>query len=275
MKHLNTQNIKSVITHSQVSDETRTDESCHKNKKTTFITTFSKKGYHDYGKRWIDTFIENTSDVHAVILTDFDLTVSDTRITVLNFDQVIPTHKQWIAEFDTAYTNAERHQFERQFGIRFSYKAHAMMYAMECLTGYVVWLDGDCVFKPNSYVDFASSILENNFIAVQIDKFESTLIWRSEDHVESGIVVFDLDHPDRETFLKSFKTHYEPVHMASMPQPYDGFVIMRVCKKTNIKYNDLLPPDYTIFHNEPHLTFIHPELKSRFIHYIGNKPYEN
>jgi hypothetical protein len=267
--------IKPVIIHTGSSAQNRTDGKFSVNKKTTFITTFSKQGYQDYGQRWIETFIKNTSDVNAVIFTDFDLPSPDARITVLNFDKVIPEHKSWLEEFKTTYnaqTDAKLNEYEKLFGIRFSYKAHVMMYAIEHMAGYVVWLDGDCVFKPNSYSNFASSVLENNFIAVQVDKFESSMIWRSEDHVESGIVVFDLDHPDRRTFLKSFENHYKPMHMASMPQPYDGFVIMRTCKNTGIQYKDLLPPDYTIFDNNPELTFIHPELKSRFVHYIGQKP---
>jgi hypothetical protein len=239
-------------------------------KQTTFITTFSERGYNDYGKRWIDTFLENTSDVNAAIFTEFDLPSPDARVTVLNFDKFIPEHKSWLAEFNTAYTNATRDEYQRQFAIRFSYKAFVMMYAIEHMVGYVVWLDGDCVFKPNSYSKFARLILENNFIAIQVDKIRDNDIWKSEDHAESGIVVFDLDHPDRQAFLESFKYHYDAVRMAAMIQPYDGFVIMRLCK--NINYVDLLPADYTIVDLDPELTFIHPELKQRFVHYIGNKP---
>lgn len=255
-------------------DANRTDGVYSTNKKTTFITTFSEQGYHDYGQQWIQTFITNTSDVQASIFTDFDLPSPDPRIIILNFNELIPEHKVWISEFNTTYTahiNTERYKFERQAGIKFSYKAHVIMYALTHMTDYIVWLDGDCVFKPNVYVEFANAVLKNNFIAMQVDKVRDNDVWKIEDHVESGIVVFDLDHPDKQLFLKSFTNQYKPMHMATMSQPYDGFVIMRACKNINIQYEDLFPPEYTIFDLNPDLTFIHPELKSRFVHYIGHQ----
>ena len=241
-------------------------------KPTTFVTTFSQKNYFDYGQRWIETFIKNTSDVNAVIFTDFDLPSPDARVTILNFDELIPEHKSWLEEFSTTYTKhtkAERNEYERLFGIRFSYKAHVIMYAIAHMAGYVVWLDGDCVFKPNSYSNFASSILENNFIAVQVDKVAANDEWKTEDHVESGIVVFDMDHPDKNKFLDKFTELYDPTTIAQMERPYDGFVLMRTCRSIN--FVDLLPPNYTITDLDPTLTFIHPELQQRFIHDIGNK----
>jgi hypothetical protein len=238
-----------------------------KQKSTVFVTTFSEKGYHDYGKRWIDTFIENTADVSAIIYTDFDLSIPDTRVTVLNYNQVIPEHIQWV---DT-YTNIEGvcTPHEKALGIKFSYKSFVMMHALNNLNGYVIWLDGDCIFKINSYANLAKSVLNDRFIAIQVDKVCENDEWKAENHAESGIVMFDADHKDKEHFLYNFTQLYEPSLVASMIRPYDGFIIMRSCG--NIEYVDLLPPNYTISHCDPELTFIHPELKSRFIHYIGHK----
>lgn len=235
-------------------------------KKTTFITTFSQRGYNDHGKYWIETFIKNTSDVNAVIFVDFELYISDPRITILNFNDVIPEHKIWVDKFNSFLFNDDR---EKRLGIKFSYKSFVMMYALDHISEYVVWLDSDCVFKQNSYANFAQAVLDNKFISVQVDKVAINDWWKTEDHVESGIVIFDMDHPDKDTFSNRFKRLYEPNCMSEMTKPYDGFVIMNACRE--VQFVDLLPPNYTIMGLDPNLTFIHPELKERFIHNIGHK----
>jgi hypothetical protein len=249
-------NREAVIKHTQASER-------NKNKKTTFVTTFSHKGYETHGKHWIDSFIKNTYNVHAVIFVDFDLKISDKRIKVLNFNECIPTHKDWI----NSYISLNKDKQQEKDGIKFSYKAFAMMYALKHLSEYVVWLDSDCVFKDNTYYNFAENILDNKFIAVQVDKVDVNEIWKSENHAESGIVVFDTEHPDKNKFLGEFEKLYEPYNLAQMKLPYDGFAIMRSCKE--LDFVDLFPSGYTIKSLNPDNTFIHPEVKQRFTHHIG------
>lgn len=235
-------------------------------KQTTFITTFSHKGYKQHGKTWIESFINNTSDVKAIIFTDFDLSISHNRITVLNFNEVIPEHKLWIDKFNSL---PHKNITEKKLGVKFSYKSFVMMYALDMLTEYVVWLDSDCIFKPNEYSSFAETILNNKFISVQVDKVAVNDSWKTEEHVESGIVIFDMSHEDKIKFKNKFKELYDPYQMSKMIKPYDGFILMRSCKE--VEFVDLFPEDYTILELDPNLTFIHPELKSRFIHNIGHK----
>jgi len=234
-------------------------------KNTIFVTTFSAKSYNDHGKYWIESFIKNTSNVNAIVFVDFNLFISDPRIKVLNFNDFIPEHKDWVEAFNSLHKN----DHERKLGVKFSYKSFVMLYALNNLSEYVIWLDSDCIFKPNTYDDFAQKVLNNKFISVQVDKVAINDWWKKEEHVESGIVVFDMDHPDKTKFLNKFKELYHPENMAKMERPYDGFVIMRSCRE--VDFADLLPPNYTIMDLDSNLTFIHPELKQRLIHNIGHK----
>lgn len=235
-------------------------------KQTTFITTFSQKGYKPHGKAWIESFINNVKDAKAIIFTDYDLQVSHEKITVVNFNELIPEHKLWVDKFNGL---PNKNISEKKLGVKFSYKSFVMMYAFEHLSEYVIWLDSDCVFKTNEYSNFAESVLDNKFISVQVDKVAINDWWKTEEHVESGIVIFDMDHPDKNKFANKFKELYEPKLMAEMTKPYDGFILMRSCRE--VEFVDLLPEGYTILDLDPNLTFIHPELKSRFIHNIGHK----
>jgi hypothetical protein len=173
-------------------------------KNTTFITTFSLNGYNAHGKYWIESFIKNTSNVNAIIFVDFELSISDPRIKVLNFNDYIPEHKTWVETFNGLHKNEK----EKKLGVVFSYKAFVMMYALNNLSEYVVWLDSDCIFKPNAYTDFAQNVLNNKFISIQVDKVVENDWWKTEDHVESGIVIFDMDHPNKTKFLNKFKELY-------------------------------------------------------------------
>ena len=228
-----------------------------------FITTFSKTGYEVYGKKWIETFTKNTQgqNVSADIYVDSPPYVLDSRINLINFDYAIPHHKSWVEEFNLRFTGSV---YNKKMGVRFSYKSFVMQYALDNNSGcYLIWLDGDCIFKENEMFDnFQESLLDNKFIAVQREQVGG------DDHCESGFVLFDTDHQDKQKFNDQFKANYEINNIIKMGSPYDGFVIYRSLK--NIDYVDLnLGYSKGGIQSDPNETFLHPELNKRFLHNIG------
>lgn len=228
-----------------------------------FITTFSKNGYEVYGKTWIETFSRNVKDqnISADIYIDFPLTVSDPRITLIDYNLTIPSHKEWLQTFDSTYDGA---MYNKKMGMRFSYKAFVMQNALDNNSGcYLIWLDGDCIFKENqSFSNFQDSVLNGKFIAVQREHVGG------DDHCESGFVLFDTDHTDKQKFNNQFKTNYKIENIIQMGSPYDGFVIYR--SLNGIDYVDL-NDGYGRggIQSDPNETFLHPELNKRFLHNIG------
>lgn len=232
-------------------------------KKIKYITTFSKNGYEVYGKTWINSFLSNVNDsnVIAEIYVDFPLQVSSDKIIIKDYDSAVPNHKDWITEFESKYNGA---QYNKKMGVRFSFKSFVMMHALENNNDcYVIWLDGDCIFQSNqSYSDFVEPILNNKFVAVQREHNGG------DDHCESGIVIFDTTHKDKQKFLDKFKSCYEINNIIQMGSPYDGFVVYRCAKQ--IDYVDLnLGYGRGGIQSDPNETFLNPELKKRFIHNIG------
>jgi hypothetical protein len=226
-----------------------------------FITTFSKIGYEVYGKTWIETFSKNVLDpnISADIYVDFPIPETD-RITLIDFDKAIPYHSDWVAEFTSKFT---QHYYNQMMGVRFSYKAHVMIHALEnnkdC---YVIWLDGDCIFKPNQEFTSVVNVLYGNAVAVQREANGG------EDHCESGFVLFDVDHPDAPHLLKQFKTNYEVENIIKMFAPFDGFVLYK--SLAGIQYTNLNEVcGKQGIQSDPDETFLHPELKKRFLHNIG------
>lgn len=227
-----------------------------------FITTFSKTGYDLYGKSWIQSFSSNVKedDIHVDLYIDFPLSITDTRINIINYDNAIPNHKSWLNAFSSSFKGA---MYNKKMAMRFSYKSFVMQHALKSNSNfYIVWLDGDCIFKPNqTYMDL-SDVLNGKFIAVQREHNGG------HDHCESGFVLFDVDHKDKETFLNAFIRTYELTTIINEDSPYDGFMIYK--SLSNIDYVDL-NENYGKggIQSDPSCTFLNPILQRRFIHNIG------
>lgn len=232
-----------------------------KAKPIKFITTFSKVGYEVYGKSWIKTFTENVIDknISADIYVDFKIPKTK-RINFIDFNKAIPSHKQWSGDFSDKF---QGEYYPKMMGLRFSFKSFVMIHALENNSDcYIIWLDGDCIFKPNQDFSKIIDVLNGNAIAVQREHNGG------EDHCESGFVLFDVDHPNLPQFLHQFKTNYQIDNIKTMGAPYDGFLIYK--SLNNIPYMDL-NDGYGRggIQSDPNETFLHPELNKRFVHNIG------
>lgn len=227
-----------------------------------FITTFSKNGYEVYGRTWLESFRNNVKDENISVDLYIDFNVpSQEKINRVNYEDAIPHHKNWVKEFELNYKGAP---YNKKMGMRFSYKSFVMQHALENNSNcYLIWLDGDCIFKENqNFSDFQESLLNGKFIAVQREHNGG------DDHCESGFVLFNTDHPDKQKFNSQFKTNYEINNIIRMGSPYDGFIIYR--SLNGIDYVDL-NDGYGRggIQSDPNETFLHPELNKRFLHNIG------
>lgn len=232
-----------------------------------FITTFSATGYDLYGKTWIDTFTLNVSDptVSADIYVDSPVTNLNPQINLIDYATAIPDHDNWCNQFNTLYPN-NFGIYPKKMGVRFSFKSFVMMHALENNSNcYVIWLDGDCIFKESQdFSTFPEDLLNGCAIAGQREHNGG------DDHMESGIVIFDVDHPDTAVFLERFKQNYQISNIIRMASPYDGFIIYKSINESAIKYVDL-NEGYGLggIQSDPNCTFLNPEISKRFYHNIG------
>lgn len=228
------------------------------------VTTFSKNGYQVYGKTWLESFSKNVKDnnVSVDLYLDFPLVITDKRIKIIDFDSAIPDHSAWVKSFEQLYSASSF--YNKKMAIRFSFKSFVMQHAIKSNNnGYLIWLDGDCVFKQHQDFNvFPANVLAGNALAVQREHNGG------EDHCESGFVVFDLEHKDIEIFNDNFVKNYQIQNVISMHQPYDGFIIYKSLQ--GINYSDLNEQQgQRGIQSDPSETFLHPELYARFLHNIG------
>lgn len=249
----------------------------------TYFTTFNEDGYLLYGKSWIRSFVD-VADVNKnikarIYCEGFVPDIPHESIEYVDFGQAIPEHGRW----KTEYTQRTEHMsYTKKMTIRFSHKAFVIQHALDNPSDrYMVWLDGDCVFKPADHTMFASTVTNNKVLACQVEAMKGTTI----SHVESGILVFDTKHPDLERLNSAFKILYRPAQVIKMPNdaedtkadgnwqdygPYDGFILHRALVVSEVAFENLNATDQL---DRPvsaaSSTFYHPELKTRFVHNIG------
>jgi hypothetical protein len=231
-----------------------------------FITTFSNNGYHVYGQKWIESFIEQTknydnitADVYVEYKETQDYWPKNSKIKYLFFDTDIPEHTIWKNNFES-FSNHD--PWNKKLGLKFSFKSFVMMHALKnSNTKYLIWLDADCLFVGNNFDDFPKKIINDKFIACQFENHS--------EHIESGIIIFDCKHKDKNIFLDTIKKYYTE-EFNNFGQPFDGYIIHRAVKNTEVSYENL-NEKYGIngIQSDPNLTFLHPEIKKRFIHNIG------
>lgn len=243
-------------------------------KPVKFITTFNKNGYHVYGKSWIESFLKFTEGYSfitaKIYVEDMDVSTLDygPRVELVDFKQSIPAHADWVKLFKE---KTEHDDWNRDLAIKFSFKSFVMINSLKNTSGYVIWLDADSVFIDSNFNTFAEQALAGNFVACQKEAGST--------HVESGIVIFDADHPDRQKFVDEFEQYYfDPTEFNSFGQFFDGYALRRAIENTEVACFDL-NEGYGVggIQSDPGNTFLNPLIKSRFVHNIGltgKKQYE-
>lgn len=247
------------------------------NTPVTFFTTFNESGYMLYGATWIETFIKNVvpqgANIKArIYVHGFKLNIKHPQIEVIDYDETFPEHNKWKEEF---MAKSDKSSYVKNMVIRFSHKGFVINHALNNIKhGYAIWLDGDCVMHNDSYDAFPNMLLNDTAIACQIEHTGA-----DHHHVESGVLLFDLDNSDIEKFKYEFNKNYSIEEVLKMSEAYDGFIVYKSLISSGVSYNNL-NETYGIggIQSCPTLTFLHPEIKKRFTHNIGpggKSQYEN
>jgi len=231
-----------------------------------FFTTFNKNGYELYGKQWIKSFsalANYYNKFHAKIFYEgFNPKESHPNIQWIKYEDTITHHPEWKKEY---LSKTQHSDYVRTMTVRFSHKAFVIQHVLDTEShDYLIWLDGDCVFKNTDYTKFPRELLKDKFLACQVEHNHDL------NHVESGILIFKGGHPDTKKFNQEFRKWYQVENILPMGQPYDGFLVFKSLLTSGVEYVDL-NQGYGKggIQSDPSMTFCHPEIKSKFIHNIG------
>lgn len=236
-------------------------------KQIKFITTFSNNGYYVYGQSWIESFLEFTKSYDhitaKVYVDNMDISIlnSNDKIQFVKYDQTIPEHKSWVESFRTTSNHDD---WNKNLSIKFSFKSFVMIDMLKNNNeDIIIWLDADSIFTSCDFDMFPFDILDNKFLAIQRED--------GSEHCESGIVIFDASHKDKNKFVEFFESQYtNSAHYNSYGQFFDGYALFRTIANTGIAFVDL-NEGYGIggIQSDPNCTFLNPALRKRFYHNIG------
>lgn len=232
----------------------------------TFFTTFNKSGYDLYGAEWADSFRKISKlypSFKAVIYYEgFYPLEKYSNIEWIDFKKALPEHERWKSE----YLEKNNHcDYVRTMTVRFSHKAFVIQQMLsKRKDDYLIWLDGDCVFLDADYSGFPGELVSNSLVACQVEETGH------DNHVESGILIFNGKHKSLADFAALLRAEYKVENIINRMEPYDGFLIYQALLKGAFEYTNL-----NAIHglggiqSDPTMTFLHPEIKSRFVHNIG------
>lgn len=232
-----------------------------------FFTTFNANGYELYGRKWVETFIMISNyynKFHAEVYYEgFEPDIEHPNLRWIEYGKAIRGHREWKRE----YLDRSRHSdYVKTMTVRFSHKAFVIQHVLDTHDDdYLIWLDGDCVFKNADYTNgFPANLLNGRFLACQLEHAHVL------HHIESGILIFDGKHPDTGRFNEEFRKWYQVDHVLGMGEPYDGFLVYKSLLTTGLDFTNLNEVyGRGGIQSDPNLTFLHPEIQSRFIHNIG------
>lgn len=199
------------------------------------VTTFHEKGYRDYGKRCIETFLEHwPEDIELLVYAeDVQVEERDARLHVLDHGEALPH----LLEFRKAFAGNPLANGVRSSGgvltrdyrwdaVRFSNKVFAVTDAIRryrTLAEQLIWLDADTVTHrdiPRRLVDRIAP--KGRQLAAYLNR---------SIYPECGWVGYNLRHPEILTFAERFERTYTSGYFLAMKESHDSFVFWKVVQQ--------------------------------------------
>lgn len=176
--------------------------------KKTVVTSFSAKGYEEYGRTFIKTFIKHWPEsVSLVVFHEGD----QPDITIASDGRVKWHHISYVEGLDAfmaaltyfpVFCGMAGGQYNIQQDARMARKAFIEAHACKTLGGKVFWMDADAVTFADVPEDFLDGLLPD-------DKF-CCFLGREKMYTESGFLGFNASHALMpgffENYLNIFKT---------------------------------------------------------------------
>lgn len=200
------------------------------------VTTFHKKGYDEYGKRMINSFLQNwPSNINLYVYSeDCDVKESAPNLIVKDLHTASPElvsfKKHWHGvpkangDVSADPIRSKRKDAGKGFkwhAIRFAHKVYSIFAcAKECETEWLMWMDADTYCH--------SSITEKSIHRLLPGKQHLCYLGRKGKYSECGLYALNLSAVETQEFLKEFQRVYDHADgdrgIFSMAEWHDSFV---------------------------------------------------
>jgi hypothetical protein len=226
---------------------------------TIVITTFSKDGYELYGHRMIDSWIKFWPEGYQLIVytEGYDIVEKDPRITCIDINEACPDLDSFKKRSHELSDRYKKSTIDKT--IKWCHKVYAVGHALNTEHDYLIFLDGDTYTKKSINRTFPAQLVGDNLFAVHFERLKHGL------HFETGLIVFNLRHPDIEWLKNILTTAYDSLEIYSMPKTWDGYWFAHLYTKYQLPVADLSRQGSGVFG--------HPLVKPYLQHDVGTKKY--
>lgn len=208
---------------------------------TTVITTFGKTGKSLYGDNFIRSFINYwPKEINLIVYKeDWQPDIFADNVIYKDIDEELPevdTFRDHCNEMIEKIPKDEKKSKRINWynkAIRWSFKSLVMYKELQNTdTRYLIWLDGDVTTLKRPKDSLAEFLLKGKAFASQLE------LLKGGKHCESGIVVFDRNHPHRQSIIEHLKDGYINFQVLKLEKPWDGYWLAKMIEK-NIEFTDM------------------------------------
>ena len=172
--------------------------------KIKIISTFSDKGYEEYGKHFVESCKKFVSrDIDICLYIDNINLQSENNITILNLEESAPNLTKF-KERNKEKTFKDWHHD----AVRFSHKTYATFHSVDTSLDYLIWLDSDTEIYDIITPEYLLNLLpKGNFVGYL----------GREKVSETGFLIFDMKHPSATDFFDRYQCTMIPILFTVCP----------------------------------------------------------
>jgi hypothetical protein len=204
------------------------------------ITTLHKDGYELYGSEHIPTWAEYfPSDWKIVYYAEKHSPTFSERIDVVDFDVECATWQDFYNAVKNKINSAPQQLDVKAMNwykkaLRWSFKMFTLMHALKNTEErYLIWLDADVIAMHKPTDNWILECLDNKCLAGQLE------FVKAGGHVETGILIIDLHHPDIDILYNWIKLGYVEYKILEEEKAWDGIWIAKLVQSNTIAWNNI------------------------------------
>jgi hypothetical protein len=217
----------------------------------SIVTTFHEAGYHEYGKRMMETLDNHLVDKDIPIWVLYE----DFEIPHVNFDRFryanLSVVSEGLQEFKERHKNNSKahgkivgkpQKYRMQTdAVKFAHKAYALLWALKYIDADIlIWMDADVYAHADITKEFLLQFLP--------DGCYCSYLGRAGKDTETGYIMFDTKHLDHAHFVKRYREYYDHDLVFTIEKWIDGLVFDYVMKDTGIRGHNI-SQDYPGVHH--------------------------
>ena len=211
-------------------------------RKFAVVTTFHKEGYDTYGKRMINTFLQNWPEHVELWVYAENCSVAehdDGRLHILNESMElskfvntwkdVPKANGDISGVPRLASRKDSHKPFKWEAIRFAHKVYAIFdCAKRCGADVLMWIDADTICHSPITLEKIDSLVPANA--------DLGYLGRQGKYSECGLYSMNLKSANIQKFLNEFQRMYDDAEngIFQLEEWHDSFVFDDVRKRSNV-----------------------------------------